>query len=102
MYVCMYVCMYACMHVCTLYLYMVLILWFYSFNLCIHSGINRNHFAILFAIVSLTSLLETSKYISSHVFNHMMKVYRVLFCLESSQVDQCTSGDLISREKNHI
>ena len=32
----------------------------------------------------------------------MTKVYKALFCLESSQVDQYTFGDLVSREENHI
>ena len=32
----------------------------------------------------------------------MTEVYKMLFHSESSQVYQCTSGDLISREENHI
>ena len=32
----------------------------------------------------------------------MNKVYKALFYSESSQVDQYTSGDLVSREENHI
>ena len=29
-------------------------------------------------------------------------MYKVLFCLESSQFDQYTSGDLVSKEENDI
>ena len=41
-------------------------------------------------------------YIRSYVFNHESKVYKALFCSESSQVDQYTSGDLVSREESNI
>ena len=32
----------------------------------------------------------------------MTKLYKALFCLESSQVDQYTFDDLVSREEHHI
>ena len=62
---------------------------------------DRYHFAILLAIIRFTTRLGTSSCISSHVFNNVTKVYKILFFLQSSQVDQYTSGNLESREENH-
>ena len=66
----MHIYIYACIYTYTLR-------YLFSFIYAFTAVINRYHFTILFAIIKLTTLLGTSSYRSSHVFNHVNKVYKV-------------------------